>query len=80
MIPEEPEETTMETINKSGMLVILVAAVAAIALTWAMGQAFVESTAVARWVDAAQIAGQVVASTAEAGSAPVKSAATALLK
>lgn len=70
----------METISKGGIEGMVLAAVAAVAVTWAMGQAFVESTAVARWVDAAQVAGQVVASTAEAGSDPVKAAATALLK
>lgn len=70
----------METISKGGIQGMVVAAVAAAAVTWAMGQAFVESTAVARWVDAAQVAGQVVASTAETGSGPVKAAATALLQ
>jgi hypothetical protein len=69
----------METISKTGLQATVVAAVAAVVVTWGMGKAFVDSTAVARWVDAAQVAGQVVASTAEAGSGPVKAAASSLL-
>ncbi len=68
----------METISKGGFPATVAAAIAAAALTWVMGTAFVESTAVARWVDAAQVAGQVVASTAESGGASAK--AVALLK
>ncbi len=70
----------MESIDKAGIWAMLVAAVAAAALTSLMGHAFFESTAIARWVDAAQRAGQVVASTSEAGGLPVEAAATALLK
>ena len=59
----------METINKSSVQGMAMAAVVALALTWSMSYAFVESTAVARWVNAAELAGGVVARVAEAGTA-----------
>jgi uncharacterized membrane protein len=68
----------METINKSSVQGMAMAAVVALALTWSMSYAFVESTSVARWVTAADVAGGVVARVAEAG--PVKGAAASLLK
>ncbi len=73
--PNGTEEMKMETISKVGFHAMVVAAVASAALTWAMSRAFIESTAVARWVDAAQVASQVVASTAEVSGASVKAAA-----
>jgi hypothetical protein len=65
----------METINKSSVQGMAMAAVVALALTWSMSYAFVESTAVARWVDAAELAGGVVAHVADAGTGVAKGAA-----
>jgi hypothetical protein len=68
----------METVNKSSVMGMVAAAVVAVTLTWSMSHAFVESTAVARWVDAADLAGGAVARVADTGAA--KAAATSLLK
>lgn len=70
----------METINKSNVQGMVMAAVAALALTWSLSHAFVESTSVARWVDAAGIAGTVVASVADAGTGAGQGAAASLLQ
>lgn len=70
----------MEMLSKTDMRVMAAAAIVAIVVTWILAHAFVQSTAVARWVDAAQVAGQVVASTGGSGGGAVKSTAGALLK
>jgi hypothetical protein len=68
----------METNNKSSVHGMAMAAVVALALTWSMSHAFVASTAVVRWVDAAELAGGVVAKVADAGA--TKGAAASLLQ
>lgn len=58
----------MESINKRSMQGMAMAAVVALALTWTLSHAFVQSTAVARWVDAAEVATSVVAKVADSGT------------
>ncbi|MEZ5459670.1 MAG: hypothetical protein R3E65_10325 [Steroidobacteraceae bacterium] len=70
----------METISKTSLKGMTMAAAIALALTWTMSHAFVQSTAVARWVDAAQVAGGVVAQVAEAGSGAAKGSAVSPAK
>ncbi len=69
----------METISKNSIQGMVVAAVAALALTWSFSAAFVQSTAVARWVTAGEVASHMVAvASSKAGS--VKGAAASLLQ
>lgn len=70
----------METISKTSLKGMTMAAAIALALTWTMSHAFVESTAVARWVDAAEVAGNVVAQVADAGTGAAKGAAASPAK
>ena len=58
----------MESINKRSVQGMAMAAVVALALTWTLSHAFVQSTAVARWVDAAEVATSVVAKVADSGA------------
>jgi hypothetical protein len=57
----------MNTTNVTGLQVV-VAAVVALSLTWAASWSFVDSTRVARWVQAASVASEVVAGEAGNGS------------
>jgi hypothetical protein len=68
----------METINKSSVMGVVTAAAVALTLTWSMSQAFVHSTAVARWVDAKDLAGGAVARVVDTAAA--RTTATSLLK
>jgi hypothetical protein len=77
-IPNELKERNMETNTKSGVQAMVVAAVAALALTWTLSGAFVQSTSVARWVSAAEVAAHVVAG--NAGDASSQSSTAALLQ
>ena len=70
----------METISKNSLKGMVMAAAIALALTWTMSHAFVESTAVARWVDAAELAGDMVAHVADAGTGAAKGAAASPAK
>ena len=70
----------METISKNSLKGMVMAAAIALALTWTMSHAFVQSTAVARWVDAAELAGNVVAHVADAGPGATKGAAASPAK
>jgi hypothetical protein len=70
----------METISKNSLKGMVMAAAIALALTWTMSHAFVQSTAVARWVDAAELAGDVVARVADAGSGTAKGSAASPAK
>lgn len=60
-VPSKLKERKMEANTKSGVQAMVVSAVAALALTWTLSGAFVQSTAVARWVSAAEVAAHVVA-------------------
>lgn len=69
----------METISKNSIQGMVVAAVAALVLTWSFSAAFVQSTAVARWVTAGEVASHVVAVAASQAGA-VKGASASLLQ
>ncbi len=64
-IPNPLKERNMETNTKSGVQAMVVSAVVALALTWSLSEAFVQSTSVARWVSAAEVAAHVVAGNAK---------------
>jgi hypothetical protein len=74
-IPNELKERNMETNTKSGVQAMVVAAMAALTLTWALSGAFVQSTSVARWVSAAEVAAHVVAGDARSSSGQSSTAA-----
>jgi hypothetical protein len=65
----------METLSKDSLKGMVMAAAIALALTWTMSHAFVQSTAVARWVDATELAGNVVTHVADAGTGAANGAA-----
>lgn len=69
----------MDTISKNSLPGMVVAAVAALALTWSFSAAFVQSTAVARWVTAGEVATHLVAAAA-AKAGTVQGAAASLLQ
>ena len=69
----------MDTISKNSLPGMVVAAVAALALTWSFSAAFVQSTAVARWVTAGEVATHLVAAAA-AQAGTVQGAAASLLQ
>jgi uncharacterized protein HemY len=74
-IPNELKERNMETNTKSGVQAMVVAAVVALTLTWSLSEAFVKSTAVARWVSAAEVAAHVVAGDARTSGGQSSTAA-----
>ena len=77
--PRNSEEMNMETINKNSVHGMMLAAVAALAVTWSFSAAFVQSTAVARWVTAGEVASHMVAVAASQAGA-VKGASASLLQ
>ena len=78
-VPRETEEMNMETISKNSIQGMVVSAVAALVLTWSVSAAFVQSTSVARWVTAGEVASHMVAVAASQADS-VKGAAASLLQ